>query len=396
LHFLSASSAAPSFITLSPDLGQSIKLDEIPGEFPVSTSPTCSRREASSLFFAGDRKGIQMRAQKRRTPPLDKQAQAMEALTRWLGSSERANEFLQREETRRAELEADSIFVRETEQLQGRFEAAYLSQPERVDSFLGRFGFTSPFNRAQLAEFLKKVPPKMAKLFRDYIKYASRFRVLLRRKRNTGTFECRVLLPEFGWKFRVNQSDGHLQSRVAMEEDSAATEYFEDVTLQVPDAFEKLTRSNQAKFVQIDDVSGTSVLNEIEDFAYFDGGVTFIWHNAERPYLFCLIGEKVSKALLDKAGRGITAFQNEFGRAKAGRLRELGAVKKVREGLLKGGRKKQIAAEALPLIATASGQSVISRIRRADAERVAKIPKMKRDFDADLKRWKAQNRRQRR
>jgi hypothetical protein len=324
-----------------------------------------------------------MSARKRRTSPPDKRAQVMQDLARRLGSPERAEEFLQREDKKRKELEGDSVCTTETEKLQERFEAAYLSKPQLVDTFLARFRFPTPFNQEKVQKFVDKRTPKISDLFRRYIEYANRFGVFFRRKENQSTFECRILPPEFGWKFRANQSGGHLVPRVAVEEDEVATDYFEDVTLHITDAFEKLVRLRKAKFVQIDDVSGTSVLNEIENFAYFDSGVTFIEHNAERRYLFCLIGEKFNKRLWDEAGRGVTDFQKGFGRGKAGRPRELGVERKVREKAKTGERKKQIAGDEVLGISLASAQSRVSRILRADRERAGRIEKLKREFDAE-------------
>jgi hypothetical protein len=305
----------------------------------------------------------------------------LETLVRRLGGIKRLKEFLGSERQRRIRLENDALFVSETEALQERFEAAYLSKRKTVDSFLSQFRLPSPFHQAKVQRFLDATPPKMAALLRKYVHYASRFNVYFVRRQNS--FEWRVM-PEFGWKFRANQRDGRLEASGHVPEDSPPSDYFEALTLEIPVAFQTLMDEKAAKFVQIDDVSGASVLNDIENFAYHSDGITFIVHNAERPYLYCLVGEKATKALWDKAGKGITAFQRQFGRGKGGRPKtNVGLEKTIREALKQPGRKKEKAVQLMSSIATASGQSYISRVGKHERERAGRIEKLKQEFDAD-------------
>ena len=175
-----------------------------------------------------------------------------------------------------------------------------------------------------------------------------------------------------------------LKPRGHVPEDSPPTDYFEAPTLQIPAAFQALVDAKAAKFVQIDDVEGASVLDDIENFAYYGDGVTFIVHHGAHPYLFCLVGEKATKALWDKAGKSITAFQRQFGRGKGGRpTTNVGLKKTIGEALKQPGRKKEKAVRLMPNIATASGQSYISRVGQRDRERDARIAKMKRQFDSE-------------
>jgi hypothetical protein len=191
-------------------------------------------------------------------------------------------------------------------------------------------------------------------------------------------------MPELGWKFRVNQRNGRLEAGAHVPEGSPASDYFEAPTLQIPQAFQTLIDGREAKFVQIDDVSGASVLNDIENFGYYSDGLTFIVHNGAHPYLYCLVGEKATKALWDMAGKGITAFQRQFGRGKGGRpTTNVGLQKTIREALKQPGRKKEKAVQLMSTIATASGQSYISRVGKSDRERDARIAKLKQQFDSE-------------
>jgi hypothetical protein len=317
----------------------------------------------------------------RTTKPRSKKGMHLETLLRRLGGIEQLREFLGSEHNRRAQLEADAVFVRETEELQEGFEAAYLSKPSTVDSFLNQFRLPSPFHTPKLRRFMDALPSKMSALFKRYVQYSSRSNVYFVRKRNS--FEWR-LMPEFGWKFRVNQSNGRLEAGAHVPEGSPASDYFEAPNLQIPQAFQTLIDGKEAKFVQIDDVSGASVLDDIENFAYHSDGLTFIVHNAAHPYLFCLVGEKATKALWDKAGKGITAFQRQFGRGKGGRpTTTVGLKKTIREALKQPGRKKEKAVRLMSDIATASGQSYISRVGKSDRERDARIAKLKQQFDSE-------------
>ncbi len=314
-----------------------------------------------------------------RVKPRSKKGMHLETLLRRLGGKERLREFLGSEQKRRAQLENDAVFVRKMGKLQEGFEAAYLSKRQTVESFLSQFRLPSPFHTPKLRRFMDALPSKMSALLKRYVRYTSRFGVYFVRKRNS--FEWR-LMPEFGWKFSVNQSNGRLEARAHVPEGSPYTDYFEAPTLQIP-AFQALIDEKKAKFVQIDDVAGASVLDDIENFAYHSDGLTFIVHNGAHPYLYCLVGEKTTKALWDKAGKCITAFQRQFGRGRGWRPPEFARRGKIRDALAQPGRKKQKAVELMPDIATASAQSALSRVGKSDRERDARIAKLKRKFDSE-------------
>ena len=106
----------------------------------------------------------------------------LETLLRRLGGKERLREFLGSEQKRRAQLENDGVFVRETEDIQEGFEAAYLSKRQTVDSFLSQFRLPSPFHKARVQRFVDATPSKMAALLKRYVQYASRFNVYFVRR----------------------------------------------------------------------------------------------------------------------------------------------------------------------------------------------------------------------
>jgi hypothetical protein len=303
-------------------------------------------------------------AAQRRSVSQRKRAAAKKALARRLGSVSRARDFLQGEQRRRAELESDAQFVSETEELRRGFDVAYAHSPTLVDSFLRRYRLPSPFPLQQRRAALGNFPPALRALFNNYSRYTSRFGVYFRRRREPAGFEWRILTAP-GWKFHARVENAHLQAILPVPAEESAQYYFETPDLQVPEAVEKLIGAGTAKFVQLDDVSGSSVLSELEGFAYHDRGVTFILHRAERPYLFCLIGEKVSKQLLDQAAKGVTAFQQQYyGRGKAGRPRELMLRKKAIELLKQPGRKKEIASTLQAGVSLTSRQSFLSRVTK--------------------------------
>ena len=89
--------------------------------------------------------------------------------------------------------------------------------------------------------------------------------------------------------------------------------------MNILEKLEKLIEVGKAKFVQIDDKDGSSVLTELEAFAYDADSLTFICHRAEQPYIICLVGEKVSSQLWREAAPAIHSLQRKyFGREGGG------------------------------------------------------------------------------
>jgi hypothetical protein len=106
---------------------------------------------------------------------------------------------------------------------------------------------------------------------------------------------------------------------------------FESERINIPPAVQEQITSGKVKFVEFEDESWSSALNELEHFAYYPEGLTFVLHQAEQPYLLCLIGEKVSDKLWRQASPVKTALlKKSLGRGTAGRRRD---PKRLRESI---------------------------------------------------------------
>jgi hypothetical protein len=159
--------------------------------------------------------------------------------------------------------------------------------------------------------------------------------------------------------------NGRLEPVGLVSSDDATVDHFESPELAISQKIQDLINSREVKFVWIDDASGSSVLNDIESLSYHDSGVTSIFHNAERPYLFCLYGEKVSKEQLGRMETAVTAFQQEYyGRGRAGRRPDMRRRKDTLKMLDQPGRVKEKAANVMTTPNIASSQSYVSRVRK--------------------------------
>jgi hypothetical protein len=301
------------------------------------------------------RKGKQSRS-------VSKQKLARLSLVRRLGNEKQAAEFVKRGSARQKALEADPIFDHETERLRTEIQTAHSYNPQAIESFFERFPLPLFFHLEQARAFMKTLAPGIQVVLEKYIRYSSRFGVYFVCRKQQ--FEVRYL-PTNGWKFHVKQVDGHLEPLHPAPQDDDVAEYFESQELKVPPQIQRLIDSHQAKYVRIDDSSGCSVLNDLESFAYHPEGITLVLHGAERPYLLCLYGEKVSKELLDRAGTAVSAFQREhYERGKGGRPANLARRKKVRELLKQPGSIKDKAAQVETTENISSSQSFVSRVRK--------------------------------
>ena len=99
-----------------------------------------------------------------------------------------------------------------------------------------------------------------------------------------------------------------------------------------------------ARFVQIEDDSFSTVLSELEEFAYSPDAITFIVHQGEHPHLFCLMGEAVTQPQLRAALPAVSAILRKYyNRGKAGRPRDRVREKKAQNLLRKPERKGEMA-----------------------------------------------------
>lgn len=226
-------------------------------------------------------------------------------------------------------LEQDKIYVVETERLTRALEKAYKQNPKAVRLFFCQFSHPTPFQLPRIQEFIDGQKSKnLQRALKKYISYVARFSVVMILEKKKLHFRP-IILPQGGSKFHVKLVSGHFEPVRPVSEESAFSDFFESESVVVSDQLRKLIESGSAKFFRIDDACGSSVLSELESVAYYPEGITFVLHKAEQPYLFCLVGEKVSDHTWRRASKAVKAFQREyFERGKAGRPPNLKELKK--------------------------------------------------------------------
>ena len=221
-------------------------------------------------------------------------------------------------------LKDDKEFVIQTAVLKNALERALQRYPKLVMAFFRDFSDPAGVHRYKAPEFLKTLKNKKVKLLLgEYLKYAMRFGVVLRLRRRG--FEEEYLIP-WGTKFHVRIKKEHFEpvDGYPGDEDTPFEYFFESDSVKTWPALSKQMSLGRAKFVLIEDSEQTSILTRLEAFAYHPDGLTFVFHNAEQPYLFCLVGEKVTNAIWRDASTSVSSFlSRNFNRGKAGRPRDL-------------------------------------------------------------------------
>ncbi len=267
---------------------------------------------------------------------------------------------------RHRELSEDPLFVQKTDTLKRKLEKAYTQDLELVTDFFREFSWPVAPKLKRLNAFLRNTrDTDLRKTLRQYARYANRFRVIFVLRKRPPHFNMVELLPS-GAKFHVRIVKGQLVPCNPAYDDAPIDSSFESEKVKVPQALDRAISRRQAKFVRIDDKDGSSCLSALEYVAYFPEGITFILHNAEQPYLVCLVGEKVSVELWRKLSTTVTAmFRKNFGRGKAGRPKDLQKLRKAKQLLKRHGPLK---GKAFLLAGKAqnieTNQSYISRFRK--------------------------------
>ena len=246
-------------------------------------------------------------------------------MRRALGGDPRVRALRRRRWAHLRALANDDAFRDETEAVRSDLNSAYGFDPATVDAFMKRFWYPSPAVYLKARQFLHQIRGSAlrAALFR-YLEYASRFGVyMVRRARRERTkFAVRGIVPK-GEKFHVRVVEDHLEPAAGMPEDEPFVEYFSRDTLPVVRELQNAIDEGAARFVQIEDDSFSTVLSELEEFAYDPDAITFIVHRAERPHLFCLMGERVTQPQLRDALPAVSAILRKYyDRGKAGRPRD--------------------------------------------------------------------------
>lgn len=232
---------------------------------------------------------------------------------------------------RLADLDGDKVFFEETSRIQSDLREVLNNYPGVFDRFFREFSELSVrLSSIELDQFLKEIPRRASEVFLNYIAYARRFRVWFTWRR--GAFK---IWPSGPWqqKFRAKVADGFLREigPEAPGVEVIENERYVDDDLPVPTPeLEKLLGSGRARFFQLEDQSGKSVLHQIEEIAYEPESITFIRHKSNRDYLFCLVGENVPiDSLWREAGKVANSLQAQlYGRRRVGRPRKLEKWKK--------------------------------------------------------------------
>jgi hypothetical protein len=272
---------------------------------------------------------------------------------------QRLKEFATIQAWRHQQLAADPKYVVAGERLVRALEREYARNPEAVTEFFRQFRWPTVLKLKRINSYDKV----LKKALRRYVRYAYRFHVMFVLRRKEPHFRPVELLPGEA-KFNVRLTNGQLAPLRATSNEEPIDASFQS---PLPKAVELAISSGEAKFVRIDDrKGGSSVLSTLESFAYFADGITFVVHQRQRPYVLCIVGEKVTNALWRKASKALSALlHHHHGRGRAGRPKDLQKWRKTRGLLKKPGSLKSKAVELAgkaPNVPTQ--QSYISRHRK--------------------------------
>jgi hypothetical protein len=250
------------------------------------------------------------------------------------GNQQQANYFDRMEKARSARLaylDGDKLFFEETRRIQNDLKEVLNNYPGTFERFFQSFSELSVrLESVDLDQFLEKMPQRAREILLDYIAYARRFRVWFTWQK--GAFRIWASGP-WQQKFRAKVADGFLRE---IDPEAPGVEVIEnqryvddDLTVPTPE-LEKLLGSGRAKFFQLEDQSGKSILHQIEEIAYEPESITFIRHKSSRDYLFCLVGENVPiDSLWREAGKVANSLQSQlYGRKRVGRPPKLEKWKK--------------------------------------------------------------------
>jgi hypothetical protein len=257
----------------------------------------------------------------------------------------------------------DKEFVMETAKLKRRLERAFSRDKESVTRFFNRYSCPTGTRLLKLTRYINTIKEKEVRsvLWR-YVKYVARFGVVLYFRKKQPHFRTTALVP-WGAKFRAAIVAGHLKPVTHIE--GPYIYEFEDDDLETPTALEQLVETGKSKFVRLDDKDGSSVLTEIESFAYHADGLTFILHHAEQPYIICLIGEKVLSTTLRAAARAIRGLQREYyGRVNAGRPPDIRQIVKISAALRNAGPSKAKAIDLGKTNNAETSQAIFSHYKK--------------------------------
>jgi hypothetical protein len=252
--------------------------------------------------------------------------------------------------------------VFETLRLKSRLEKAYEKDPETVTAFFRRYSLPGGSRIREIRSHIRKIGHKSIRdVLERYVKYVARFGVMMYIRKKKPRFRT-AAIPPFGATFHVALSRGYLQpvryttSRPRMND-------FGDEKVQMPEALDDFVRAGTTKFVRIDDHDGSSVLNQLEAFAYHREGLTFMIHEAEQPYIICLVGEDADSKMWKKAAKVSHALRRECYGEKAGKPGDIRHALRVAAQLRKPGASKAKSMSVGKYKNEESSQSAFSRMK---------------------------------
>jgi hypothetical protein len=255
-------------------------------------------------------------------------------------------------------LSKDKEFIWETASLLFQLEEAYAQHAKEIESFFKPvFNPPAPHMQVVTHQIRQLQSKPLRRLLRRYVRYVARFGVTMslrtwkRRSRvqasvpsKKSRFRVQAFVPE-GPIFHVRLNRDYFEPGEPFVWDghTPCSAFFESEKINAPSEVQKLIDAGAAAYVVIDDRAKWSVLQQLIDFAYDPDKVTFIYHNARRPNLFCLVGEGMrTKEVWQKVARAVDQFQKQgYGRTAAGRPPDLRRLVKRLHVLRKPGTLKQ-------------------------------------------------------
>jgi hypothetical protein len=256
----------------------------------------------------------------------------------------------------------NSGFVVATIRLKSRLGKAYEKDPKSVKAFFRTYSFPTGSRVLEIGRRIEKIGSKSIQdALEQYVKYVARFGVMMYIRKKKPHFRT-VAIPPYGSQFHVELSQGQLRP-VRKDSGGSYINHFEDEKVQMPEVLHDFVQAGTTKFVRIDDKDGSSVLTQLEAFAYHREGLTFMIHDAEQPYIICLVGEDADSDMWKKAAKVSHALRREYYGEKAGRPGDARHALRVAAQLRKPGASKSKSMSVGTYKNEESSRSAFSRMK---------------------------------
>ena len=260
------------------------------------------------------------------------------------------------------QLARDKEFLLETARLKLNLTLAWKEHPQEVAWLLRTVLLpVAPTSRV-IPGSARGVRDKHLKVvFQRYSRYVCRFGVVMRIAKTPPYFRSEAIW-QTARKFHVQVMRGHLRPiTISPDEEELESNFFASDAVGVAPEMERAIRDGNFKYVQVDDDSKGSLLQELVDFAYSPNDLTFVLLASKQPYVLCIIGDNVSiDGTWHRAGRVVAEFQeHQYGRIRAGRPVDF---QKLRRDLAVLLRKEGTMMEKAILLSPESARSVYSKL----------------------------------